>query len=167
MADWLAVALRTVLLLYAAMTVGVVLLGLRLDEESTASDAEAVALRWVDGGVAQEPRREGDLWEVDVVRPDGSVVQVSLGDDLELHGFDEESGPAGTLAADELRGAARGRAVQAAFAETGPGQVASVEYDSERVIGVCIREPTGRQVEVELDPMWRVIAVEREDPCDG
>jgi hypothetical protein len=161
------VAVRTVLLLYAAMIIGVVLLELRLDEESTASDAEAIALRWADGGVTQTARREGDVWEVDVVRPDGSVVQVSLGDDLELHGLDEESGPAGTLASDELRGPARGRAVEAAFAEAGAGQVASVEYDSNRVIGVCIRQRTGRQVEVELNRMLRVIDVEREDPCDG
>jgi hypothetical protein len=129
-------------------------------------DVEAVALEWVGGGVAQQARRESGRWEVDVVRPDGSVVQVSLGDDLELLGLDEEAGPAGTLAPDELRGKGRARAVQAAFAETRAGQVTSVERSSGE-IEVCIRMPMGHQVEVELDHMLRVVKVDSGDPCDG
>ena len=51
-------------------------------------------------GEAQAPRRDGEAWEVDVVRPNGSLVQVTLGDRLELRQFDEELGPAGTSAPD-------------------------------------------------------------------
>ena len=145
----------------------VTVLALR-DQESpdVEADVEAAALEWVGEGVAQQPRREEGRWEVDVVRPDGSMLQVSLGDDLELLGLDEESGPAGTLAPDELWGTARARAVQAAFAETRVGEVTSVERDSSGEIEVCIRMSTGRQVEVELGHMLRVVTVDTDDPCD-
>jgi hypothetical protein len=49
---------------------------------------EAAALKWVGDGEAQKPRREGGRWEVDVVRADGSMVHVSIRDDLELRGLD-------------------------------------------------------------------------------
>jgi hypothetical protein len=145
----------------------VVVVRLGEDKRSNAPDAETAALEWVGEGFAQEARREGNRWEVDVVRPDGSMVQVSLGDDLDLRGLDEELGPGGTLAPDELRGRRRARAVQAAFAETGPGQVTSVERASSGEIEVCIRTQTGSQVEVELDQALRVVEVGRKDPCDG
>src|SRR5918997_4634702 len=119
-------------------------------------DVETAALRWVGDGVTQQPRRESGRWEVDVVRPDGSMVQVSLGDDLQLLGLDEESGPAGTLAEDELRGPARARAVRAAFTETGIGKVVSVERDAGGEIEVRVRPGGGRQIEVELDRNFRV-----------
>jgi hypothetical protein len=152
--------------LFAAMIIALIVIALAKSDQEV-PDVEAAALEWVGGGVAQQARREGGRWEVDVVRPDGSVVQVSLGDDLELLGLDEESGPAGTLAPDELRGMARARAVHAAFAETRAGQVTSVERDSSGEIEVCIRMSTGRQVEVELGHMLRVVKVDSDDPCDG
>jgi hypothetical protein len=154
-------------LLCAVMTVALVVMALHLRQEEGPWDAEDVALEWVGDGVAQKPRREGGRWEVDVVRPDGSMVQVSVGDGLKLRGVDEELGPGGTLAPDELRGTARRRAVQAAFAETRPGQVVSVERGSRGQIEVCIRLRKGRQVEVELDRMLRVVEVDSDDPCDG
>lgn len=161
--------LRTsVILPFAVMTLAlVVIIVLRVGERGKALDVEAAALEWVGDGLAQKARREGDGWEVDVVRPNGSMVQVSIGDDLDLRGLDEELGPAGTLAPDELRGRSRARAVQAAFAETRPGEVTSVERDSSGEIEVCIRMRTGSQVEVELDQALRVVEVGREDPCDG
>ena len=133
---------------------------------SDAEGAEAAALNWVRSGVAQEPRRDGNDWEVDVVRPDGSMVQVRLGSSLELRGFDEEFGPAGSPAKDELRGAARVRAVRAAFAETGPAQVISVERESSREIEVSLRLSDDDQVEVELDQTLHVLGVKRESPSD-
>jgi hypothetical protein len=136
------------------------------DMPSEAEAAEAAALRWVRTGVTQDPRRDGDHWEVDVVRPDGSMVQVRLGPRLELRDFDEEFGPAGTLAHDEMRGEPRARAVRAAFAETGPGHVVSVERDSRREIEVSIRLSDDRQVQVGLDHMFRVVDVNREHPGD-
>jgi hypothetical protein len=140
-----------------------------LDEQdlsSNATDAEAAALRWVGTGVTQEPRRDGSDWEVDVVRPNGSVVQVRLGPRLELRDLDEEFGPAGTPAHDEMRGEPRARAVRAAFAETGAGHVVSVERDSTREIEVSIRLSDDRQVQVELDHMFRVVGLKREHPGD-
>lgn len=153
--------------LFAAMIIALIVIALALRDQQGVPDVEAAALKWVGDGTPQQARREDGRWEVDVVRPDGSMVQVSLGDDLELLGLDEESGPAGTLAHDELSGTARARAVQAAFAETRAGQVTSVERDSSSDIEVCIRMPTGRQVEVELDHMLRVVKVDSDDPCDG
>jgi hypothetical protein len=144
-------------------------IGAELDPQDTPSDAEAAeaaALNWVRRGVAQEPRRDGDHWEVDVVRPDGSMVQVRLGPGLELRDFDEEFGPAGSPADDELRGAARAHAVRAAFAETGLAQVISVERDSSREIEVSLRLSDDRQVEVELDQALDVVGIEEESRGD-
>jgi hypothetical protein len=152
-------------IVFTLMTVAIVVLALRLRDESGPLDAEATALELVEGGIAQEPRREDNRWEVDVVRPDGSMVEVSLGDDLTVHELDEEIGPAGTLASDELRGDARVRAVRAAFAETGPGAVVSVERDTH---GIEVRIRTGgrRQQEVELDRKFRVVEVDDESLGD-
>ena len=149
-------------LLFTAMTIAIVVRALRLRDEQGSLDAEAVALDIVRDGIAQDSRREGDRWEVDVVRPDGSMVQVSLGADLEFRSLDEELGPAGTLADDELRGAARARAVRAAFRETGPGEVVSVERDANRGVEVRIQNGGQRQLEVELDRNFRVVEVDNE-----
>jgi hypothetical protein len=156
----------TLFVLIATMTVALVVVAFQLRDDQGPLDAEAVALRLVANGVAQDSRRDGDRWEVDVVRDDGSMVQVNLSDDLELRSLDEELGPAGTLAPDELRGAARERAVAAAFAETGAGQVVSVERDSPRRIKVRVRKEEGRHVGVVLDASLRVLEVETEDPRD-
>jgi hypothetical protein len=156
----------TIFSVFAVLTVALVLMSLEQGQNASPVEAEAAALRWVGGGVTQEPRRDGDRWEIDVVRPNGSMVQVSLGENLELRGLDEEFGPAGTLAHDEVTGARRTRAVEAAFDEVGPGQVVGVERDSNREIEVGIRLRGGRQVEVELDGRLRVVEVETEDPGD-
>ena len=153
-------------LLFTAMTVAIVVLALRLRDDQGPLDAEAVALELVGDGIATDSRREDDRWEVDVVRPDGSMVQVSLGDDLKLRGLDEELGPAGTLADDELRGARRARAVRAAFTESGIGKVVSVERDTDHGIEVRVRTGTRRQVEVELDRNFRVLEVDDESLGD-
>jgi hypothetical protein len=153
-------------LLFTAMTVAIVVLALRLSDEQGPLDAEAVAVELVGDGIAQDSRREGDRWEVDVARADGSMVQVSLGDDLELRALDEELGPAGTLADDELRGPARVRAVRAAFTETGIGKVVSVERDAGREIEVRVRTGSGRQIEVEIDRNFRVLEIDHESLGD-
>jgi hypothetical protein len=152
--------------LFTAMMIAIVVLATRLRDDQGRLDAEAVAVEHVGDGVAQDSRREGDRWEVDVVRPDGSMVQVNLGDDLKLRGLDEELGPAGTLADDELRGAGRARAVRAAFRETGPGEVVSVERDANQDIEVRIQTGGQRQLEVELDRHYRVVEVDDESLGD-
>jgi hypothetical protein len=138
-----------------------------LDEEDgfSAKDAEIAALSWVPAGEAEAPRREGGNWEVDVRRPDGSLVQVTMGDRLQLIDFDEEFGPAGTPAFDELKGSARARAIEAAFWHVGPGRVVGVERDPTGEVEVGIRMG-GDQIEVRLDERYRVIEVHPEDPGD-
>jgi hypothetical protein len=155
----------TILIVFGAMTIALLGLGFGLGEDTNPLDAEVAALDAVPDGVSQGPRRDGDNWEVDVVRPDGSMVQVSLSNNLDLLGLDEEYGPAGTLAPDEARGAARVRAVRAAFAEVGAGEVVGVERESggRYEVGVLLRDG---QVEVELDRNLRVTEVEGEDPRD-
>jgi hypothetical protein len=162
---------RVLFVVFSGVTLGLLALWIpgALDSREASSDAEAAeaaALNWVRNGVPQEPRRDGDHWEVDVVRPDGSMVQVRLGPRLELRDFDEEFGPAGSPADDELRGAARARAVRAAFAETGLAQVISVERDSSREIEVSLRLSDDRQVEVELDQALDVVGIEEESRSD-
>ena len=91
------------------------------DDRATIADAERVAHDLVGEGVVQPARVEDDEWEVDVARPDGSLVEVTLNHELELRDFDEERGPGGSLAGDELTGAHRRRAIKAAFRVTGAG----------------------------------------------
>jgi hypothetical protein len=155
----------TILIVFGAMTIALLVMGFELGEDANPVDAEVAALDAVPDGVSQVPRRDGDNWEVDVVRPDGSMVQVSLSKNLDVLGLDEEYGPAGTLAADEARGANRVRAVRAAFEEVGPGEVIGVERESggRFEVGVLRR---GGQVEVELDRDFRVTEVEGEAPGD-
>jgi hypothetical protein len=141
------------------------LLGDDDDEGFSAAEVKAAALTWVGTGEAQAPRRDGGAWEVDVVRPDGSLVQVTLGDRLELRGFDEEFGPGHTPAPDELRGAARARAIEAAYGHVGPGRVVGVERESSREIDVDMRM-AGDRIEVRLNRRLRVIEVKPEDPGD-
>lgn len=135
------------------------------DDGVSAKDAEIAALSWVRAGEAEPARREGDNWEVDVRRPDGSLVQVTMGDELQLRDFDEEFGPAGTPAIDELKGAARARAIEAAFWHVGPGRVVGVERDPTGEIEVGVRMG-GDQIEVRLDRRFRVIEVHPEDRSD-
>jgi hypothetical protein len=103
---------------------------------------------------------------VDVLRPDGSLVEVTLDHELEFRKFDEELGPGGTLAHDEVRGPLRRRAILAAFAVTGRGRVTTVERDTPDEIEVGVRQRDGSQLEVELDAKLRVGEVEPEDPAD-
>jgi hypothetical protein len=157
----------TIIVVFAAMALAIVAMGIELGEDSDPLKAELVALEQVGGGgVSQVPRRDGDNWEVDVIRPDGSMVQVSLDKNLVVLGLDEEHGPAGTLAPDEATGPLRARAVRAAFAEVGTGEVIGVERESGRRLEVGILLRGGRQVEVELDERLRVTEVEKEDPRD-
>jgi hypothetical protein len=156
----------TLFFILAAMTIAIVVLALRQRDEHGALDAETVALELVKNGVAQDSRRDGDRWEVDVLVDDGSMVQVNLDEDLELRSLDEELGPGGTLAKDELKGRARMRAVEAAFAETGTGQVVSVERDSRHRIKVRVRTGEDDQFGVVLDNLLHVLRVDDEDPRD-
>ena len=134
------------------------------DEAVDARQAQAAGFRWVGVGAAETPRRDGDEWEVDVKRPNGSLVEVTIGDQAELKGLDEELGPGGGPASDELAGSARKRAVEAALIAVGPGRVFSVERESSGAVEVNVRRPNGT-FEVELDS-GQVVDVEVEHPSD-
>lgn len=101
-----------------------------------------------------------------MVRPDGSLVEVTVGKRGELVGFDEERGPGGGTAPDELTGRARARVVRAAVAVAGPGRVLSAEREHGGEIEVGVRRADGTQVEIELGRRLRIREVEREDPDD-
>jgi hypothetical protein len=138
----------------------------RDEGQARPSDAEAAALDRFPNGTVQPARVEDDEWEVDVVRPDGSLVEVTFDHELNFRDLDEEIGPGGRLAEDELRGAERQRAITAAFEVTGPGSVTSVERDSPNEVEVDVRFPNGVHIEVELDRNFHVGEVEDEDPGD-
>jgi hypothetical protein len=157
---------KSMIVLIVALLVASAAFQLRDEDDGvSAADARIAALSWVPAGEAETPRREGDSWEVDIRRPDGSLVEVVMGDELQLRAFDEESGPAGALAPDELTGAARARAMEAAFRHVGPGRFVGVERDPTGEIEVGIRMG-GDQIEVRLDERYRVIEVQPEDRGD-
>jgi hypothetical protein len=153
-------------LLLAALTALVAAPLSSREPEPSDDDVAAAAAYWVGAGQAQPPRREGDEWETDVARPDGSLVEVTLGRRLELLGFDEERGRGGGPAPDEVRGRSRARAVRAALAFSGHGRVIGVEREGGGAVEVGIRRPDGTQLEVGLDHRMRPIEVEREDLRD-
>ena len=151
---------KSMIALIVALLIASAAFQLRDDDEGfSAKDAEIAALSWVRVGEAEAPRREGDDWEVDVRRPDGSLVQVTIDEELQLRNFDEEFGPAGTPAPDELRGAARARAIEAAFWHVGPARVVGVERDPGGVVEVGLRMGQD-QIEVRLDRRYKVIEVQ-------
>jgi uncharacterized membrane protein YkoI len=68
----------------------------------------------------------------------------------------------------ELTGATRDRAVEAALAATGGGTVLETEAgDDGAAYGVEVRLADGRQVEVNLDESFRVVAQEPDEDKPG
>ncbi len=124
-----------------------------------------VAENWVGSGESQPPRRAGDEWEVDVVRPDGSLIEVTIGDDLRLLGLDEELGPGRSAAHDEVTGPGRLRAAAAALAVVPGGAVLAVEQE-QRGIEVAVRGRDGGRLEVAMDARHQVTEIEAEDSED-
>jgi hypothetical protein len=63
------------------------------EEQATGPDADRAKKAAVDavgGDRAVGAEREGDAWEVEVVRSDGSQVEVRLGSDLKLQGTERD-----------------------------------------------------------------------------
>lgn len=129
-------------------------------------DARRAAVTWAGSEGAEEVRRDGSGCEVDVRRADGSVVEVALGPDLELRDLDEERGPGGGPAPDEVRGALRERATRAALRAVEGGVVRGVEREADGSLEVDVLRPRGRVVEVELDGDLRVTDVDEEHVLD-
>src|SRR5687767_631003 len=80
----------TLILIASAAAAGALLTLWPGEPELGGEEAAAVATGWVGAGAPQAPRRNGGEWEVDVVRSDGSLVEVTVGQQGELLGFDEE-----------------------------------------------------------------------------
>ena len=124
--------------------------------EPDAAAAQRTVLGWAEAQLADTPRRVGDKWEVDVRRADGSLV---------LHELDEELGPGGKPAHDQVVGPLRSRAIAAARAATDiSGPVRSIERESDGTIEVDFLAPDRTVVEVELGPGLRVTDTERISP---
>jgi hypothetical protein len=132
-------------------------------DEIDAAAAQEAARSWTGFEMTDPARREGDGWEVDVRREDGSVVEVNLGPDLELIELDEELGPGGTPAYDELEGAQRARAIAVVHAHGIRGHVRSVERERDGSIEVDVVQSGKRVVEVDLDARMRVLGVDAEE----
>ena len=159
--------LKASLAAFVVVIVVVTLLALPRDGgQARADEAEAVAIHWVGGGTVEPARLEDDEWAVDVRRPDGSLVELTFDQDLNLRHVDEELGRTGGPAYDEIRGALRRRAIRVAFGVTGRGRVTSVERDGPNEIEVNVTLPGGKRLEVELDSSLRVGEVEDEEPGD-
>jgi hypothetical protein len=136
------------------------------EQEPDAAAARQAALRWTEAEVADTPRRDGDQWEVDVRRANGSLVEVTLGRSLDLRELDEERGPGGAPPHDEVIGALRERAIAAARVAAGPGPVRSVERERDGAFEVDYTRPDRIILEVELDQRLRVIDIDLEDIGD-
>jgi hypothetical protein len=161
------VVTRLTLILVATAAAAVALLTLLPREpEIGAEEAAAVAAGWVGAGAPQAPRRNGGEWEVDVVRRDGSLVEVTVGQQGQLLGFDEERAAGDRPPPDELTGPIRARAVRVALAAAGPGRVLSTERERGGGIEIAVRRADRTQVEVGLDPRLRILEIEREEPAD-
>ena len=128
--------------------------------------ARQVALAWTGAELAEEPRWDGERWEVDVRRADGSIIEVNLDRYLELRELDQELGPDGTAAHDEITGTQRGRAIAVARSRSITGPVGSVERERDGTIEVNIVQPDGSVVEVELGPGLGVRDIDREELGD-
>ena len=134
--------------------------------EPDAASAQRVALQWSGAELADAPRRDGDGWEVDVRRADGSLVEIKLGPQLQLLQLDEERSAGGAPAHDEVTGLLRTRATDVARAVSGPGAVRSVEREGDGSIEVDVVSNDRTIVEVELDRQLRVTDIDEEDLDD-
>jgi hypothetical protein len=152
-----------------ALTVAAVFgvgLAVRGPGEPDAAAAHRGALQWTGAERADVPRRVAEGWEIDVRRADGSLVEITLGPQLELRELDEERGPRGTAAHDEVTGALRTQAIAGARAVAGPGPVRGVERERDGSIEVDVLARDGTVIEVELDGRLRVTDVDEEDVGD-
>jgi hypothetical protein len=156
----------TVLAIIAVGVLAITLLRPPAEPAASAADAAAAALMWVGAGETQPPRREGDDWEVDVRRADGSLVEVTLGPDLALRQFDEERGPADSAAPDDLVGPRRAQAVAAALRAAGRGDIRYVERERDGTIEIGVLRADRTALEVELDRQLRVTDVDDDTVAD-
>jgi hypothetical protein len=132
-------------------------------DDFDASAAQEAARNWTGFETTDPPRRSGDGWEVDVRREDGSVVEVNLGPKLELVELDEELGPGGTPAHDELQGERRARAIAVVHAHGFRGSARSVEQERDGTIEVDVVRSDMTVLEVDLDARLRVLRVSDEE----
>jgi hypothetical protein len=158
--------LASIVVVVALGTLAALAVGLGYRDGVDAEAAQATAREWTRAEKTDPARRRGDGWEVDVHRADGSVVEVNLGPDLELIELDEELGPGGTPADDEVLGDERVQAIAAVRRHGADGFVRSVEREREGTIEVDVVRPDRTILELELDAGLRVIGTDREELGD-
>jgi hypothetical protein len=135
-------------------------------DDIDAAAAEQVARDWTGIERTDPARRRENGWEVDVHRDNGSVIEVNLGPKLELVELDEELGPGGTPASDEVLGAERERVIAAVRREGVSGFVRSVEREPDGSIEVDVVRTDRTILEVDLDARLRLLDTEREELGD-
>jgi len=161
---WMYLAIAVVVGAFCALTLMAIGLGGR--DVPDAGAAQEAARKWTGWHETDPPRRRAGGWEVDVRRPDGSIVEVNLGRELELVELDEEVGPGGVPAHDELTGERRLQAVAAARPRAGAGVVRSVERELDGTIEVDFVLPDRTVMEVDLDAGLRITGADREELGD-
>lgn len=128
------------------------------DARATAAEAQDATYNWVGVGTAETPRRQRRRMG-GRRPPSGRIARRDHDRDrLELRELDEELGPGGSAAHDEVRGPLRRLAARAALDRTGPGRVLSVERDTSRereVMEVNLRRGDGWSSRWGSTPSWR------------
>lgn len=130
-----------------------------LDRASRAALAEA------GGGEVVDSERDDGRFEVEVLRPDGTRVEVTLDDsfavvhsELDDHDDPDDDRP---VTGEELE-----RVTQAALAETGEGTVTDAEQEADGTYEVEVRRADGTEVDLRLDEDLAVTHVRVDDDHD-
>jgi uncharacterized membrane protein YkoI len=132
--------------------------------------ATAAALSAAGGGTITDSERDGDRYEIEVRRDDGSGIDIELGRDFAViatepdDATDDDATDVDAPDADHrvLTDDERQRASAAALAETGGGEVLAIEVDGSGY-EVDVRRTDGSHVDIDLDATFAVIHTDIDD----
>jgi uncharacterized membrane protein YkoI len=130
------------------------------DPDVSGSDRDRVgnaAVQAVGGGTVVDVETsddQGEAYEVEVRKPDGSEVDVALDKDLKVLSQNAETPEAATLAEAD-----RASAEKAALDAVGGGTVLDVEASDDQGVAyeVEVRSADNKEWDVELDPAFKVL----------
>ena len=129
---------------------------------NTLDRASKAALAETGGGKVTDSERDGQTYEVEVTKDDGSEVDVHLDQNYKVvvAETDSEDGDDNDDDRDErVQGADADRASKAAVAEAGGGKATEVERDGSGY-DVEVTKDDGTQVDVNLDERFQPSAVD-------